>query len=425
MRKQKTISTKGGVFVVLALLSLWGGLAAQEPCTAQQYEATLLERSDYYRGRQEKIEAFTEEWMNRAGESATIREIITIPVVVHILWYEETENLSDEQVASQIEALNADFRLLNADISRLPLSFAGLAADCGIEFCLASLDPDGFPSSGITRTRIEEDCIGQAVAFDGRRSLYYTELGGRDAWNPEEYLNIWVGNLCGPLGRSSFPIEAGEAEDGVVVDPANFGTLGIPPPYHLGRTLTHEVGHYFNLRHIWGDSSDECDDDSVADTPLQRNFYLGCPTHPQITCESEDLFMNFMNYTDDACMYMFTHGQKERMLAALNGPRLSLLSSKGCALNKREENPLGLKSENVKIIPNPTTDRFVIRALIRENLPADIEIFNITGQLLMKGKQYIRESRPIELSHLPNGVYFVKITVGRQSVVKKVMFVRE
>jgi outer membrane murein-binding lipoprotein Lpp len=400
-------------------------LSGQEPCTAMEQKALQEKRDPLYAWREQQIETFTEEWIAAGQEAARAREIVTIPVVVHIIWNEEAENLSDEQIASQIEALNADFRLLNSDIARLPLSFSGLAADCEIEFCLASLDPQGFPTSGITRTQTNDKCIGQEVTIDNRQAIHYTKLGGSDAWDPTQYLNIWVGNLCGVLGRGSFPAQAGGPEDGVVVDPANFGTLGILPPYHLGRTLTHEVGHYFNLRHIWGDSTDECDDDGVEDTPLQKSFYLGCPPHPQVSCGSEDLLMNYMNYTDDACMYLFTKGQKERMLAALYGPRSSLLNSKGCALDPPGELPIGLKEENVLLVPNPTTGPFVVQVMIQDNALASIEIINSQGQVVRALERYIRESRPIDLSHFPDGIYFVRITIEQQQVVKKLLLTKE
>ena len=159
-------------------------------------------------------------------------------------------------------------------------------------------------------------------------------MGEKDAWNTNDYLNIWVCNLAsGLLGFATFP--GGNASlDGVVCDYAYFGNIGTAtPPYNLGRTATHEVGHWLNLYHIWGDSY--CGNDYVSDTPEHEESNYGCPSFPHSsncssTGSSGEMFMNYMDYTNDACMYMFTNGQKNRMRATLNTTRSSLLNSQAC-----------------------------------------------------------------------------------------------
>jgi hypothetical protein len=254
--------------------------------------------------------------------------IITIPVVVHVIYKNSSQNISDAQIFSQIDILNEDFRMNNSDASSVPSAFAGAAADCEIEFCLAVRDPNGNVTTGITRTYTTTS------SFSGYTSMKYSSTGGQDAWNTSEYLNIWVCNLAsGLLGFATFP-GGNSSTDGVVCDYAYFGNTGTATsPYDLGRTATHEVGHWLNLYHIWGDSY--CGNDYVSDTPKHEESNYGCPSYPHAsscsgTGSSGEMFMNYMDYTNDACMFMFSTGQKNRMRATLNGSRSSLLSSLGC-----------------------------------------------------------------------------------------------
>jgi hypothetical protein len=251
-------------------------------------------------------------------------QVVRIPVVVHVVWQEEPQNISDAQIHSQLAVLNADFRQRNPDSSGVPEVWRSVAADAAVEFFLAEIDPAGEPSTGITRTRTTT--TGFAAEDDAVKSA---ANGGVDAWPAQRYLNVWVCQLAGGvLGYAQFP--GGPAEtDGVVLLHSAFGTTGTAAePFNGGRTCTHEVGHWLNLRHIWGDDGDGCGgDDFVADTPNQAGPNFGRPSFPTVTCENGpngDMFMNFMDYTDDLAMVMFTAGQVARMAAALAGPRASL-----------------------------------------------------------------------------------------------------
>jgi hypothetical protein len=254
--------------------------------------------------------------------------VARITAVVHVLYRTEEENISDEQVRSQIDVLNADFRARNTDVDKVPAPFAGKVGDALVEFCLATEDPDGRPSTGITRTRTRRR------AFDGDIAALDEEIkvgSGAAAWPAGRYLNLWVCTLGGGLlGYAQFP--GGPADrDGVVVLNTAFGTTGsVEAPFDLGRTATHEVGHWLNLLHIWGDDDLGCrGSDNVADTPNQAGSNGGCPEFPQVSCRNGphgDMFMNYMDYTDDACMVLFTRGQVARMNAALDGPRASLVA---------------------------------------------------------------------------------------------------
>ena len=265
----------------------------------------------------------------RSGQQqrTTSAVIVTIPVVVHVLYNTSAQNISDAQVQSQIDVLNSDYHKLNADRSNVPSVFAGLIADAGVQFVLAKRDPNGLATTGIIHKSTS------ATSFDTSDKMKFSSQGGDDAWPASAYLNLWACNLGGGLlGYAQFPGGAA-ATDGVAILYTSFGSGGSAvSPYNLGRTATHEVGHWLNLRHIWGDAN--CGDDMVSDTPTQQTSNYSCPAFPHVTCSNGpngDMFMNYMDYVDDACMQMFSSGQGDRMdaLFASGGARVSLLTSQG------------------------------------------------------------------------------------------------
>jgi hypothetical protein len=194
-----------------------------------------------------------------------------------------------------------------------------------IRFVLAKTDPDGKPTSGITRTKTT------VTSFPQDDSVKSGATGGIDAWPSDKYLNLWVCALGGGLlGYAQFP-GGPAATDGVVILNTAFGSMGTATaPYNLGRTATHEIGHWLNLRHIWGDTEDCSGTDFVDDTPNAQLPNYGKPIFPHVSCSNGpngDMFMNYMDYVDDAAMVMFTAGQVIRMQAALAGPRSSILAT--------------------------------------------------------------------------------------------------
>ncbi len=233
------------------------------------------------------------------------------------------QNISDAQINSQIEVLNKDFRKTNPDIASLPGVFAPLAADARIEFKLAEKDPANSPTNGITRTSTV------SASFIDDDKVKSATTGGHDAWPSDKYLNLWVCPLGGGLlGYAQFP-GGPTATDGVVINCTAFGTIGTAAaPFNLGRTATHEIGHFLNLNHIWGDDGSACSGtDFVGDTPNQAGPNYGTPAFPHVTCSNGpngDLFMNYMDYVDDQAMFMFTAGQITRMQACLDGDRSTL-----------------------------------------------------------------------------------------------------
>ncbi|RMG73063.1 MAG: T9SS C-terminal target domain-containing protein [Bacteroidetes bacterium] len=312
------------------LFLLWLGLTSLSSLIAQDTRCGTM---DYLHQqeladpdlpqRMAAIERFTQEYQqSQAGRDNDVT-VITIPVVVHVVYNTAVENISEAQVISQIDILNEDFRRLNADTTAS--SQWAQAADFQMEFCLAKIDPDGFPTNGITRTPTN------VSSFNTNNGVKFDAQGGKDAWPSDTYLNIWVCDLGnGLLGYAQFP-GGNPATDGVVINYQYFGRVGTAsPPFHLGRTATHEVGHWLNLRHIWGDGG--CGvDDGVADTPLSDGPNYGCnPGH--VSCGSVDMVENYMDYGDDICLTAFTAGQRERSMAlfAPGGARESILSANVC-----------------------------------------------------------------------------------------------
>jgi hypothetical protein len=282
----------------------------------------LLSESAEYRAARAAIENATLQRLALAPE-ARFAGVARIPVVVHVVWNTAAQNISDAQVTSQIDVLNRDFRATNPDVSTVPSVFSGLVADSRIEFFLATIDPSGNPTNGITRTSTS------TVSFSDDDAVKSAATGGADPWPADHYLNIWVCQLGGGLlGYAQFP--GGPAQtDGVVILHTGFGTTGTATaPFDLGRTVTHEIGHYFNLFHIWGDDGTGCTgSDQVDDTPNQAGPNFGVPTFPHVSCgngPNGDLFMDYMDYVDDAAMVMFTHGQAARMEACIDTVRSSL-----------------------------------------------------------------------------------------------------
>lgn len=361
------------------------------------------------------LEKYTSQWVRE--RPLTSRSKTTIPIVVHIVWNKEEDNISDEQIHSQITALNRDFQLKNENLNIIPSSFESSIGNVGFEFCLATVDPEGNSTTGITRTKTRFTEVGARLQDP---LIYYTDKGGRDAWDTERYLNIWVAELSstlGTLGYASRPGANKTEEDGVVVHTNYFGTLGtVIPPYNLGKTTTHEIGHYFNLLHLHGEQTTCEDDDMVADTPQQMTNYLGCPDVFTFSCGTQDLIANYMNWVDDACMALFTKGQAERMHAALNGARSGLLENTACLPTSI---PVSIESK-LSIYPNPATDYVYLKSTSDQVEDIKYQIFDSKGRTIKEG--IFQNDRTLNKISLPfsRGVYLIKCT-SRKEIVTKVL----
>ncbi len=315
------------IFLLLVgamILSLTSLNAQVRNCGTMEVYETQIQNDHRMQERMQMIEAQTQEYI-RKNPSSRVNGVITIPVVVHVIYNTSAENVSNAQIQSQIDVLNEDFRRTNADQTNTPSQYASIAADTEIEFCLASVDPSGSATSGITRTSTTR------TSFGTNDQMKFTSSGGHDAWPASDYMNMWVCDISGGiLGYAQFP-GGSAATDGIVIDYQYFGRGGsASSPFDLGRTATHEVGHWLNLRHIWGDGGCSIDD-FVSDTPASDGANYGCAAG-HTSCSTRDMVENYMDYSDDACMNIYTFGQKLRMRALFDtgGDKESLLSSNGC-----------------------------------------------------------------------------------------------
>lgn len=339
--------TSQGIYTLVAMSFVFCLIvreaASQDKCGIVDYTKSLQEKKVL-----NEKEADFENWLTkkinlkRAGRSNEATRLYQVPVVVHVIHNGEAigvgANISDEQIVSQIKVLNKDFKRLNADSTSTPDEFKSVAGKFNIEFVLAKQSPDGITTTGINRVK-------------GTKTQWATTddatLKALSYWPAEDYLNIWVTNLSSTLlGYAQFPVSSlaglesavdNRLVDGVVIDYTVFGSIddgsfSLTSAYNKGRTTTHEIGHFFGLRHIWGDvTSCTTTTDYVDDTPAQNASTSGCPSNPQTACSNHKMFQNYMDYTNDACMNIYTVGQVDRMVNVIeNSPRrVSLLTSHG------------------------------------------------------------------------------------------------
>ena len=293
--------------------------ASQRKCAADEVLQENLKADPTLRQRMDAIEEFTRQVERNPSAYRLVGGVIEIPVIVNVLYKTNAQNISLAQIQSQITVLNADFAALNTDYNNTPAAFQSVrSGNIGVRFVIDNTTTD------IIRKKTNK------TSWQLNDAMKKGSQGGINPTSPTTKLNIWVCNLTGGyLGYAQFPGGA-SATDGVVIDDNAMGTTGTAAaPFNMGRTATHEVGHWMNLYHIWGDDGTACTgSDLAADTPNQANENYGCPSFPQVSCSNGpngDMFMNYMDYTDDACMFMFTGDQKNRMLAvfATGGPRNS------------------------------------------------------------------------------------------------------
>jgi hypothetical protein len=296
-------------------------------CATMDVHRRLLSTNPEYARVRDEIENQTARF-ELSGLSTQRTGITRIPVVVHVVWNTAAQNISDAQITSQIDVLNRDFRRANPDVSTTPAPFLPLATDARVEFSLATTNPSGAATNGIERRQTS------VTSFSDNDAVKSAATGDMDAWPAANYLNIWVCQLGGGLlGYAQFP-GGPDTTDGVVILHSAFGTTGsAAAPFNLGRTATHEIGHWLNLNHIWGDDGTGCSGtDNVADTPNQAGSNTGVPTFPHVSCSNGpngDMFMNYMDYVDDRAMVMFSAGQVTRMQACLDGVRSAIGSGAG------------------------------------------------------------------------------------------------
>lgn len=363
---------------------------------------------------------------NRAinAKVSAIQELIRIPVVVHVVYSDASSkaNISDEQVKSQIEVLNEDYRRKQ---NTLGYNTNPIGADMNIEFYLAEIDPNGATTTGITRNLTTQK------AFDPFSDADQLALTALSFWPSDCYLNIWTTTLSNNyLGYSQFPAapdfdgldtEANENVDGVYIDYRYFGrkSATITSKYYkFGRTTTHEVGHWLGLIHTWGD--EDCGDDYVDDTPEAQNANLTTVCVDKYSScsgtRTRNMIENYMDYTIDSCMNIFTTGQSERVRAVfeMSPHRKKLLE---CVTQLPESETLDLS-----VTPNPPIDKINGKLLLKGTSNAEIIIFDHLGTVVdrqsFENKKSFLFSFPID--NLPRGLYLVMAVANGQKTTKRI-----
>jgi Pregnancy-associated plasma protein-A/Secretion system C-terminal sorting domain len=388
------------IFIFFILIK---NIEAQSICATSHYDAPP------------SVEKQIQDWILKNKNTLQQRSIVTIPIVVHIIYNTEEENIPDADIIKQIEILNRDFRRRNPDTTATPSVWKALGADIEIEFCLASRDTLGNPTNGITHNKT------LSVSFNNQNRVKSLSTGGVKNWNPRKYLNVWVANLNTQLyGFGTYPtsLNSNPNADGVVINYRNFYRQSQPVQ---GRVLVHEVGHWFNLLHIFGDSvNTHCGarTDFIDDTPTQYTSTGGCPVFPRRdNCTPVGdgiMYMNYMDYTNENCMNMFTLGQKARMWAALNLYRSEILQSDACLSTPTSDITL----PPFTISPNPSNYGYI--KLEFATIGADLTITNILGQTVFN-KKNINESEVIDLTTQQKGMYFITLKKGGRFLTRKLI----
>ncbi|MCG8700081.1 MAG: PKD domain-containing protein, partial [Bacteroidales bacterium] len=369
-----------GLFKVSLLVSitllLGVNLDAQRTCAAHDHMLEQMEKNPRFKQKMKQIEQHTIRAIKNPLKATP--DVITIPVHVIVVYANSQQNISNAQIQSQIDVLNKDYRKVNSDWNNTPSEFRSLVSDTKIEFTLQDIERhSNSKSSWGTNNAV--------------KSSYPPYL-------PNTHLNVWVCNIGGGiLGYAQFPGGAAST-DGIVISPQYFGSSDygsnfyLSSPFDKGRTATHEVGHWLNLRHIWGDGGCGATD-YVDDTPDAASSNNGCPSHPHSSCGTNDMFMNYMDYVNDACMYMFTAGQTARMRAIFEpgGPRESFVSN---------TNP---NTCNVTACNGNVSLKLVL-----DNYPSEVswQLVSESGSAIDQGSGYSTKGQTINKSwNLPKGKY--------------------
>jgi hypothetical protein len=386
----KTLQTSLNVKYLLKLLmifglSLWAPWAkAQERCaTMTILENKFIERPSLRVLFDEKQTQFQKIVAERINKNKNMRTegLVTIPVVFHVVGKNQAI-ATDAQLLAQLDTINRDYSGTNGSASKVPSYFQALFGQSGIQFSLAQRTPGNEPTTGIVRYNTTRNSF-----TDSNENIKHTSQGGADAWDPASYLNVWVCDLGTQiLGYSTFPGNTPFNEQGVVVH-----YMSLPgssnSDFNRGKTLTHEIGHYFNLYHIWGDDNGSCSGtDRVEDTPNQadanRTFRTGIVTDNCTPVSPGIMYQNYMDYSPDANLIMFTKLQVTRMEAAFTTYRSSLASSLGGVPLSLKRNDASIKSitqPDQRLCTNSFTPQVVLRNMGSQTLRTLVIIVSTTG----------------------------------------------
>ena len=353
------------------------------------------------------------------------RDLLTIPVVFHVVYNTSDENLPDNVILNQLQVLNDDYSRENADTVNMRAEFQPVAGATNIRFVMAAVDPDGNPTNGITRTQTNTTSFGSFAAlmgdFSDLEKVKSTANGGHDAWDQAHYLNIWIcdmsiSGMTFLLGYATPPADlpnwptggVGDLGDGVVLQYQVVGSnnpIGLPGYDILGRTASHEVGHYLGLRHIWGDEDDCSGSDGIDDTPGAAGASQQDCDQTRNTCMDNiggtnlhDMIENYMDYSAETCQNSFTNGQRELMEGVLGDQRWDLVNN----------NPaLGVKENAVQFscYPNPTAGDLTISSA---NQMKELNVYDLDGRIALT-RTVTGTTTSIELNSLTSGVYILQV----------------
>jgi len=432
--------------LLLSIILLSPSTQAKKPkCGAHLIQAIITKKDPSFFSKQAiNRQVAQQNFQNKQGAFMKTTAQVTIPVVFHIVLNQNQINAIggtagiQKRIDSQMMVINRDYGRRNADSTTIPSAFKARYANTGIQFCVAHRKPDGTSTSGAdiitlpnTTKKIEEtNTSGQDLFYDAK----FTN-GAFNTWDPSQYLNIWVCNASlgndtnGILGLTIppyFPNTFGynPNEVGVILNYRAWGkrSTGFEPYISgcdKGRTLTHELGHYFNLNHIWGDDNGACPgdagyaDDGINDTPIQRDENYGCPTYPSISCSAGapngDMFMNYMDYCDDICLTMFTPGQVAVMQAevASTGESYSLTQNNNiCYWPASVANTQG--ATTIEIVPNPFSHLININYAEQ---PLAIRVLNTLGAIVFEINNVSigTNTTLINTTPLSSGIYYLQV----------------
>ena len=399
------------LLAVLFFVVIGSQMFAQTKCSMEEYVNRQVSEDISLKDKLAQVDVFTSVRTNSQGSTQRLMgapETITIPVVFHVIYHTKEENVDKANLDRLITVLNRDFNKRNSDTSNIPSVFKPYAASMGFEFKLATMDPQGRGTTGVIKRYTP------VLYWMSDDKMKFSESYGDDAWDSKSYLNIWICNMKDVMGYSTFP-GMDPLKDGVVLSTKDiFNTHGATPGINDLRTIVHEVGHWVNLYHIWGESY--CGDDKVDDTPKQGSYTPGCPSGTRVTCSNGptgDMYMNFMDFTDDVCMNMFTIGQRKRArtIFEAGGPRNSILYSKGLNVSMIETATLPdfyPKWMYAQVYPNPATTSIKVYFDYDERwIGKKMEILDMSGRVVLN-KIIGSNIETIDVSRLTAGVYFIR-----------------